>query len=184
MLIRCFVILWRRKRDSNPRNSYPFTAFRVRPVRPLRHFSSDWSTAKLRRIFLPAKAQCQKMKKPNGHEKKEFALWRRKSVRAERKQCCPKGERVGEVHGFSAVLAEFSKRLAEISASTADFRGMRLCVSGCDKGRFFSIREELQSVCGVRRMVKQKTPPTAVCRWRSYEGWPGMGFQMMRTYFL
>ena len=29
----------RKKRDSNPRNSYPFTAFRVRPVRPLRHFS-------------------------------------------------------------------------------------------------------------------------------------------------
>ena len=119
-----------------------------------------------------------------GTRKKEFTLWRRKSVRAERKQSYPKGERVGEVHGFSAVLAEFSKRLAEISASTADFRGMRLCASGCDKGRFFSIREELQSVCEVSRMVKQKTPPTAVCRWRSYEGWPGMGFQMMRTYFL
>ena len=29
----------RKKRDSNPRNSYPFTAFRVRPARPLRHFS-------------------------------------------------------------------------------------------------------------------------------------------------
>ena len=184
MLIRCFVILWRRKRDSNPRNSYPFTAFRVRPVRPLRHFSSDWSTAKLRRIFLPAKAQCQKMKKPNGHEKKEFALWRRKSVRAERKQSYPKGERVGEVHGFSAVLAEFSKRLAEISASTADFRRMRLCVSGCDKGRFFSIREELQSVCAVSRMVKQKTPPTACVVGGAMKGGPEWAFLMMRTYFL
>ena len=29
----------RRERDSNPRNSYPFTAFRVRPDRPLRHLS-------------------------------------------------------------------------------------------------------------------------------------------------
>ena len=34
----CFVIL-RRGRDSNPRNSCPFTAFRVRPDRPLRHLS-------------------------------------------------------------------------------------------------------------------------------------------------
>ena len=29
----------RRDRDSNPGNSYPFTAFRVRPDRPLRHLS-------------------------------------------------------------------------------------------------------------------------------------------------
>ena len=125
--------------------------------------------------------------------KKEETEWAReericivakKKRESREKTKLPKGERVGEVHGFSAVLAEFSKRLAEISASTADFRGMRLCISGCDKGRFFSIREVLQSVCEVSRMVKQKTPPTAVCRWRSYEGWPGMGFQMMRTYFL
>ena len=167
----------RRKRDSNPRNSYPFTAFRVRPVRPLRHFSSDWSTAKLRRIFLPAKAQCQKMKKPNGHAKKEFALWRRKSVRAERNKATPRAKEWGRMHGFSAVLAEFSKRLAEISASTADFRGMRLCVSGCDKGRFFSIREELQSVCGVSRMVKQKTPPTACVVGGAMKGGPEWAFR-------
>ena len=31
--------LQRKVRDSNPRNSYPFTAFRVRPVRPLRQLS-------------------------------------------------------------------------------------------------------------------------------------------------
>ncbi|CCZ99362.1 resolvase domain [Alistipes sp. CAG:157] len=30
---------WRKERDSNPRYSYPYTAFRVRPVRPLRHLS-------------------------------------------------------------------------------------------------------------------------------------------------
>ena len=30
----------RRERDSNPRNSCPFTAFRVRPDRPLRHLSN------------------------------------------------------------------------------------------------------------------------------------------------
>ena len=29
----------RKDRDSNPGNSYPFTAFRVRPDRPLRHLS-------------------------------------------------------------------------------------------------------------------------------------------------
>ena len=117
------------------------------------------------------------MKKPNGHEKKEFALWRRKSVRAEKKQSYPKGERVGEVQGFAAVLAEFSKRLAEISASTADFRGMRLCASGCDKGRFFSIREELQSVCGVSRMVKQKTPPMACVVGGAMKGGPEWAFR-------
>ena len=33
------LLMWRKERDSNPRNSYPFTAFRVRPVRPLRHLS-------------------------------------------------------------------------------------------------------------------------------------------------
>ncbi len=31
--------LWRKERDSNPRYSYPYTAFRVRPDRPLRHLS-------------------------------------------------------------------------------------------------------------------------------------------------
>ena len=31
----------RRDRDSNPGNSYPFTAFRVRPDRPLRHLSKS-----------------------------------------------------------------------------------------------------------------------------------------------
>ena len=31
--------LLRRERDSNPRYSYPYTAFRVRPDRPLRHLS-------------------------------------------------------------------------------------------------------------------------------------------------
>ena len=30
----------RRERDSNPRYSYPYTAFRVRPDRPLRHLSN------------------------------------------------------------------------------------------------------------------------------------------------
>ena len=29
----------RKERDSNPRYSCPYTAFRVRPVRPLRHLS-------------------------------------------------------------------------------------------------------------------------------------------------
>ena len=33
------VRFWRKERDSNPRYSYPYTAFRVRPVRPLRHLS-------------------------------------------------------------------------------------------------------------------------------------------------
>ena len=112
-----------------------------------------------------------------GTRKKEFTLWRRKSVRAEKKQSYPKGVRVGEVHGFSAVLAEFSKRLAEISASTADFRGMRLCVSGCDKGRFFSIREELQSVYEVSQMMKQKTPPTACVVGGAMKGGPEWAFR-------
>ena len=34
--------LLRRDRDSNPGNSYPFTAFRVRPDRPLRHLSKNF----------------------------------------------------------------------------------------------------------------------------------------------
>ena len=32
-------LFWRKDRDSNPGNSCPFTAFRVRPDRPLRHLS-------------------------------------------------------------------------------------------------------------------------------------------------
>ena len=35
----CFVCFLRKGRDSNPRYSYPYTAFRVRPDRPLRHLS-------------------------------------------------------------------------------------------------------------------------------------------------
>ena len=88
------------------------------------------------------------------------------------------------IRGKSAVLPENSTSTAEISASTADFRGMRLCVSGCDKGRFFSIREELQSVCEVSRMVKQKTPPTACVVGGAMKGGPEWTFLMMRTYFL
>lgn len=34
----------RKDRDLNPRNSYPFTAFRVRPDRPLRHLSESKTT--------------------------------------------------------------------------------------------------------------------------------------------
>ena len=33
--------LWRKGRDSNPRYSCPYTAFRVRPDRPLRHLSFE-----------------------------------------------------------------------------------------------------------------------------------------------
>ena len=36
-----FQRLLRRDRDSNPRYSCPYTAFRVRPDRPLRHLSFD-----------------------------------------------------------------------------------------------------------------------------------------------
>src|SRR5574344_126373 len=38
---KAVFVLWRRRRDSNPRSSYPDTAFRVRPDRPLRHFSMN-----------------------------------------------------------------------------------------------------------------------------------------------
>ena len=41
--VTCFSIQ-RRGRDSNPRNSCPFTAFRVRPDRPLRHLSLKATT--------------------------------------------------------------------------------------------------------------------------------------------
>ena len=37
--VRLLLVL-RRERDSNPRYSYPYTAFRVRPDRPLRHLSN------------------------------------------------------------------------------------------------------------------------------------------------
>ena len=108
---------------------------------------------------------------------KRICIVAKKKRESREKQSYPKGERVGEVHEFSAVLAEFSKRLAEISASTADFRRMRLCVSGCDKGRFFSIREVLQSVCEVSRMVKQKTPPTACVVSGAMKGGPEWAFR-------
>ena len=40
---RCYTCspFWRRGRDSNPRYPCGYTAFRVRPVRPLRHLSRD-----------------------------------------------------------------------------------------------------------------------------------------------
>ena len=38
-ILLIFSVSWRRGRDSNPRYSYPYTAFRVRPDRPLRHLS-------------------------------------------------------------------------------------------------------------------------------------------------
>ena len=39
-IFRCFnMCALRRERDSNPRYSCPYTAFRVRPDRPLRHLS-------------------------------------------------------------------------------------------------------------------------------------------------
>jgi hypothetical protein len=41
---KAVFVLWRRRRDSNPRSSYPDTAFRVRPDRPLRHFSINCRT--------------------------------------------------------------------------------------------------------------------------------------------
>lgn len=52
----------RRKRDSNPRYRYQYTAFRVRPIQPLWHSSKNLSNAakkeyaKLRRIRLQAKS--------------------------------------------------------------------------------------------------------------------------------
>ena len=36
---RHYAMMVRKVRDSNPRTSYPVTAFRVRPVRPLRQLS-------------------------------------------------------------------------------------------------------------------------------------------------
>ena len=36
---RHYAMMLRKVRDSNPRTSYPVTAFRVRPVRPLRQLS-------------------------------------------------------------------------------------------------------------------------------------------------
>ena len=40
------IRVWRKERDSNPRYSCPYTAFRVRPDRPLRQFSSIFRTEK------------------------------------------------------------------------------------------------------------------------------------------
>ena len=44
----------RRERDSNPRYSYPYTAFRVRPDRPLRHLSNMFGL--FQSIYLSASA--------------------------------------------------------------------------------------------------------------------------------
>ena len=46
--------LVRKDRDSNPGNSCPFTAFRVRPDRPLRHLSGCKGNAFSRRLYHPA----------------------------------------------------------------------------------------------------------------------------------
>ena len=43
---------WRRERDSNPRYSYPYTAFRVRPDRPLRHLSGRFSVQMYKLFFI------------------------------------------------------------------------------------------------------------------------------------
>ena len=53
--VTCFSIQ-RRGRDSNPRNSCPFTAFRVRPDRPLRHLSF-FCGANIRTFFQNASAK-------------------------------------------------------------------------------------------------------------------------------
>ena len=45
------VAILRRERDSNPRYSYPYTAFRVRPDRPLRHLSFVFERANIAIIF-------------------------------------------------------------------------------------------------------------------------------------
>ena len=44
----------RKERDSNPRYSCPYTAFRVRPDRPLRHLSNAFCGANVRIYFLIA----------------------------------------------------------------------------------------------------------------------------------
>lgn len=52
------IRVWRKERDSNPRYSYPYTAFRVRPDRPLRHLSMSrpknrrFGTANIDIIFI------------------------------------------------------------------------------------------------------------------------------------
>ena len=43
--------LWRKERDSNPRYSCPYTAFRVRPDRPLRHLSNAFCGCKCTNLF-------------------------------------------------------------------------------------------------------------------------------------
>ena len=47
----CFVLFLRKERDSNPRYSCPYTAFRVRPDRPLRHLSNAFCGCKGRNLF-------------------------------------------------------------------------------------------------------------------------------------
>ena len=44
-------LVLRRERDSNPRYSCPYTAFRVRPDRPLRHLSFVFERANIAIIF-------------------------------------------------------------------------------------------------------------------------------------
>ena len=58
-----FQRLLRRERDSNPRYSCPYTAFRVRPDRPLRHLSLSFGSANIDiffhfHTFLPKKCAC------------------------------------------------------------------------------------------------------------------------------
>ena len=59
-----FLIYLRKERDSNPRYSYPYTAFRVRPIRPLWHLSK--STAKIDKKL--RKEQKEKETPPKNHE--------------------------------------------------------------------------------------------------------------------
>ena len=50
----------RKERDSNPRYSYPYTAFRVRPIRPLWHLSK--SDAKVNKIIDSKQGEIRKFK--------------------------------------------------------------------------------------------------------------------------
>ena len=89
----------RRDRDSNPRYSCPYTAFRVRPDRPLRHLSSIFRTekpsvwdCKYRHIFYFRTFSCGKnwnlLKKSLGDSSGShfsgynFYLWRQEFRRA------------------------------------------------------------------------------------------------------
>ena len=68
-ICRVFAILFvfqRRERDSNPRYSCPYTAFRVRPDRPLRHLQSpgtknlSFGTANIDIFFYFSAFSCEK----------------------------------------------------------------------------------------------------------------------------